>query len=292
MPPQTPTTLQRPPRKRANPSKKTVDPSPKTAKAKPSVERPPSSFQPIKTRRIFEEICDSIRDKLISGELKAGDRLPSERELSELLSVSRTALREALRSLEIVGIIELRKGSKGGAFVTRNGVSQVTRTFRDMLDFGRVSLATLLEARLLIMDSVVRTASERATRADIAKLRQNITETIELTKRERYEERTLKAVEFSTILADSTGNQVMSAILEAMASVIRGFVVIAGPPGHDTIISSRRRLIDQIEARNADGASETMRNYLLALNEHLLNTQKARQRRNAKEPNRMDRPTR
>jgi DNA-binding FadR family transcriptional regulator len=128
------------------------------------------------------------------------------------------------------------------------------------------------------MDSVVRCACERATAKDIEKLKQNITETIELTKRERYEERTMKAVEFSTILADVTGNQVMAAILEAMASVIRGFIVIAGPPAHDPIISSRRRLIDQIAARDADGACETMRSYLLALNEHLLHTEKMLQR--------------
>ena len=237
------------------------------------------TFQPIKTRRIFEEICDSIREKLVSGELKAGDRLPSERELSEMFHVSRTALREAIRSLEIVGIVELRKGSKGGAFVTRSGATQVTRTFRDMLDFGSVSLATLLEARLLVMDAVVRSACERATAADIEKLKTNVAETIELTKQHRYGERTLKAVEFSTILADSTGNQVMSAILEAMASVIRGFVVLAGPPAHDPIIASRHRLIDQIVAHDADGASETMRSYLVALNLHLLNTQKTQLRR-------------
>lgn len=240
---------------------------------------PPSkAFRPIKTRRIFEEICDSIREKLVSGELKAGDRLPSERELSEMFNVSRTALREAIRSLEIAGIVELRKGSKGGAFITGSAASQVTRTFRDMLDFGQVSLATLLEARLLVMDAVVRTACERASAADIAKLKKNVTETVELTKQGRYEERTLKAVEFSTLLANSTGNQVMSAILEAMASVIRRFVVIAGPPAHDPIIASRLKLIDQIAARNTTGACETMRSYLTRLNDHLLTTEKARLR--------------
>jgi GntR family transcriptional regulator, transcriptional repressor for pyruvate dehydrogenase complex len=240
------------------------------------------AFRPIKTRRIFEEICDSIREKLVSGELKAGDRLPSERELSEMLDVSRTALREAIRSLEIAGIVELRKGSKGGAFITKSGVGQVTRTFRDMLDFGRVSLATLLEARLLVMDAVVRAACERASGADIERLSRNVAETVELTRQGRYEERTLKAVEFSTLLANSTGNQVMSAILEAMASVIRQFVLIAGPPAHDPVIASRLQLIEQIKAKDTKGACETMRSYLTKLNAHLLNTEKARLRSDAR----------
>jgi len=235
-----------------------------------------SGFKPIKTRRIFEEICDSIRQKLVSGELKAGDRLPPERDLSELFAVSRTAVREALRSLEIAGIVDLKKGSKGGAFVTEAGVAQVTRTFQDMLDFGRASLETLLEARLLIMDVVVRTACERATPADIAALKRNVAETIEMTKAGMYEERTLKAVEFSTLLANATGNPVLSAILEAMAAVIRGFVVAAGPPALDSIIPSRKRLIEQIQKRDADGACATMHSYLVSLTAHLLQAQKAR----------------
>lgn len=234
----------------------------------------PARFRPVKTRRIFEEICDSIRQKLITGELKAGDRLPAERDLSQMFAVSRTALREALRSLEIAGVVSLKKGSKGGAFITEGGVGQVTRSFRDMLDFGRVSLATLLEARLLVMDVVVRTACERAGPADLESLKRNVDETIELTKAGHYEERTLKAVEFSTLLANSTGNQVLSAILEAMASVIRGFIVVAGPPAHDPVIASRRLLIEQIETRDADGACDTMRTYLVSLNEHLLTTEK------------------
>jgi GntR family transcriptional regulator, transcriptional repressor for pyruvate dehydrogenase complex len=240
------------------------------------------TFRPIKTRRIFEEICDSIREKLVSGELKAGDRLPSERELSEMFDVSRVALREAIRSLEMAGIVELRKGSKGGAFITKSGVGQVTRTFRDMLDFGRVSLATLLEARLLVMDAVVRAACERAGAADIERLSRNVAETVELTRQGRYEERTLKAVEFSTLLANSTGNQVMSAILEAMASVIRRFVLIAGPPAHDPVIASRLQLIEQIRAKDTKGACKTMRGYLTKLNAHLLNTENARLRSDAR----------
>src|SRR5947209_2854471 len=75
------------------------------------------TFEPIRTRRIFEEICERIRQQLVSGELRPGDRLPPERELARMFAVSRTAVREALRSLEIAGLIELRKGTKGGAFV-------------------------------------------------------------------------------------------------------------------------------------------------------------------------------
>ncbi len=234
------------------------------------------AFKPIRTRRVFEEICATIRQKLVLGELKPGDRLPAERDLAEKFAVSRTAVREALRSLEIAGLVVLRNGRHGGAFITESGAGQVTRSFQDMLDFGRVSLTKLLEARLLLMDVVVRAACVNIGPGDLARLERNISETVALTEAGEYEARTLKAVEFSTLLADATGNPVMSAIMEAMASVIRGFVVAAGPPPHDPLVASRRRLVSQLAARDAEEACQTMREYLTSLNEHLLRTERER----------------
>ena len=74
-------------------------------------------FQPIHVRRTFEEICGSIREQLALGVLKPGDKLPRERDLAEQLGVSRNVLREALRSLEMAGLLRLQKGVKGGAFI-------------------------------------------------------------------------------------------------------------------------------------------------------------------------------
>ena len=236
----------------------------------------PPSFKPVRSRRIFEEICASVRQQLITGEIKPGDRLPAERDLAEQFAVSRTAVREAMRALEIAGIVVLRNGRHGGAFITEAGAGQVTRSFQDMLDFGRVSLAKLLEARLLVMDVVVRAACARMTAGDVAKLESNVADTVALTEAGAHEERTLKAVEFSTLLADATGNPVLSAVLEAMASVIRGFVVIAGPPPHDPLVESRRRLIGQLANGDVEAACATMRAYLTDLNEHLLRTERER----------------
>ena len=77
------------------------------------------SFAPIHTRRAFEEICQRIRDQLSAGLLKPGDKLPAERDLAQLLGVGRNALREALRSLEIAGIVRLQKGVKSAPSFAR-----------------------------------------------------------------------------------------------------------------------------------------------------------------------------
>ena len=79
----------------------------------------PLIFRPIRTRRAFEEICQRIREQLALGVLKPGDKLPPERDLAQQLGVSRNVLREALRSLEMAGVLRLQKGVKGGALFSK-----------------------------------------------------------------------------------------------------------------------------------------------------------------------------
>ena len=77
----------------------------------------PIIFDPIPTRRIFEEIADQIRQRIYDGDLKPGDRLPGERDLASQFGVGRMVVREALRTLEEGGLVQIKKGSDGGAFV-------------------------------------------------------------------------------------------------------------------------------------------------------------------------------
>src|SRR5262249_58204045 len=85
----------------------------------------PVKFRPIHTRGAFEEICERIREQLALGMLKPGDKLPPERDLAQQLGVSRNVLREALRSLEMAGVLRLLKGVKGGAFIQEGDTSRM-----------------------------------------------------------------------------------------------------------------------------------------------------------------------
>src|SRR6185295_7099104 len=105
-------------------------------------------FQPIHVRRAFEEICERIREQLALGVLKPGDKLPPERELAQQLGVSRNVLREALRSLEMAGVLRLLKGVKGGAFIQEGDTSRMNDVMRDMLSLGTISVRELSEARV------------------------------------------------------------------------------------------------------------------------------------------------
>ena len=74
-------------------------------------------FTRVRPRRTFEAVSEGLRQMIAEGQLKPGDKLPPERELCDRLGVGRASLREALRSLEAAGILELRTGRAGGAFV-------------------------------------------------------------------------------------------------------------------------------------------------------------------------------
>ncbi len=90
-------------------------------------------------RRNFEEICTDVRDRISRGELKAGDKLPTERDMAENYGVGRNAVREALRSLEISGLVRLQKGRSGGAFIRPANHSGVTANLYDLVNFGKIS---------------------------------------------------------------------------------------------------------------------------------------------------------
>lgn len=229
----------------------------------------PAAYEPIRTPRISEEIGARIRQQIASGDLKPNDRLPTERELSEMFAVSRMAVREGMRNLEVAGLITLKKGRSGGAFVADGGAKLVTQSFRDMIDLGRASVDMLLEARLHVMDTVVRLACRRARPAHLAALEKNLAEAVALTEQGRFEERTYKAIEFNRLLAEATGNVILTAMVGGLSEVLRHFVALAGPRVHDPVLTTRRTLLDQIRARNEEAAARTMETYLRGLQAHL-----------------------
>src|ERR1700733_14479982 len=134
-------------------------------------------FRPIHTRRAFEEICERIREQLALGVLKPGDKLPPERDLAQQLGVSRNVLREALRSLEMAGVLRLQKGVKGGAFIQEGDTGRMNDVMQDMLSLGTISVRELSEARIHVIDLVVRLACANARQPDFEVLEANIERT-------------------------------------------------------------------------------------------------------------------
>jgi DNA-binding FadR family transcriptional regulator len=243
----------------------------RSAPARSSV-RPPQAnlrasarFAPIQTRRAFEEICQRIREQLAAGVLKPGDKLPAERDLAQQLGVGRNALREALRSLEIAGIVRLQKGVKGGAFIRDGDSGRMNQVVQDMLSLGSISVDELTEARVHIQDLVVRLACERATRADWDALQANIDRTEAVTRAGRFLERIECSREFYRLLAAATRNQMLSMIVHSLTEVLMQFVyrrVAAGGRPQPRLVAKRREFLAALRSRDAGRAALLMKTHL------------------------------
>src|SRR5512146_1704225 len=107
-------------------------------------------FAPVSVARASSAIAEQIRTAILTGKIKAGDRLSPERELAEQFGVSRVTVRDALRSLEAMGLIEVKVGARGGAFVTAPTGSVVAQTMSDMMMMAVLSPEDIVEARLIV----------------------------------------------------------------------------------------------------------------------------------------------
>lgn len=228
------------------------------------------AFEPIRRRRAFEEVCETIRHQLSIRALRPGDKLPAERELSEQLGVSRSALREALRTLELAGILEFKKGVKGGAFVREGDPTSMKRVLQDLVHLGTISLDDLTEARLLIQSGVVRLACERATDEDIEAISVNIDNMAEMTRLGLHEERLRYVVEFYKLLALATRNQVLAILVDSLTDILLRFLRrITGGGPQPGLVESRRRFLKHLRARDADKAVAEMEAHLTKLHKLL-----------------------
>ena len=127
-------------------------------------------FEPVSNGRVSAEIADRIKAAIRSGVLTPGDQLPPERDLTRQLGVSRVSVRDALRMLEANGLIEVRVGARGGAFVTAPAPRLVGEGLADMLMLADVDAAQVTELRTIFELGLLELACERATEEDVAAL--------------------------------------------------------------------------------------------------------------------------
>jgi DNA-binding FadR family transcriptional regulator len=222
-------------------------------------------FRPIHTRRAFEEICERIREQLALGVLKPGDKLPPERDLAQQLGVSRNVLREALRSLEMAGVLRLQKGVKGGAFIREGDTSRMNVVMRDMLSLGTISVRELSEARIDVLDLVVRLACGHARAEDFDALDANIERTELATREGRLLDRVECSRDFYRLLAVATGNKVIAMILDSVTEIHMRFVyakVASSGVAMPRLVEKRRQLLAALRERNVSAATRLMRIHL------------------------------
>jgi GntR family transcriptional repressor for pyruvate dehydrogenase complex len=125
-------------------------------------------ISPVERNSVADQVAKKILDLVRTGNLKPGDQLPPERDLAQMLQVSRPSLREALRGLQILGVLKTRQG--GGAYVSSLDASDLLAPLQFLITLNEENVEGLYEARVMVDGRVARIAAERLSDADIARL--------------------------------------------------------------------------------------------------------------------------
>ena len=226
-------------------------------------------FLPVRTRRAFEAVCDQVRRQVADGTLQPGQRLPGERELAEQFDISRSGVREALRSLELAGLVEARTGANGGFFIKSSGTDGIAQAVRDMVALGQVPTDSVTEARIELTCVAIRLACQRATKEELDAIEADIDYHAALFKSGRGSRNSRLLIEFYRLLARATHNEVMVMLVDALSEIVRTLLARIDPQPMPDIIVVRRKVLRHLRAGEADKACAAMTQHLRNLNEYL-----------------------
>ena len=233
-------------------------------------------FSPVVGTRPADEIQSQIRVLLSGQQLKAGDRLPSERELAEQFSVSRNTVRQALRSLVDSGLLDMKKGAAGGAFIRDGGGDAVMAGLTDLYSLGKIQPSHLTEVRILIGVETVRLACERATPEEVDALAANVKLAEQAVREGNMQLRTAHNLEFYRMLARMTRNPLLVVLTDSVMAMTQRFAEEFMRTGTSTVMPFRKQLLRDLRAGDAEAAAERTRQHLLRLQKIYLKAEAAR----------------
>jgi GntR family transcriptional regulator, transcriptional repressor for pyruvate dehydrogenase complex len=224
-----------------------------------------SSFlSPVTGGRMSGQIVAQISDLIRQGRLKPGDRLPAERELVTTFGVSRVTVRDALRVLEVMGMVEIRVGSAGGAFVTTPSPNVLGRSLSNVLVMRSYEPEQIAEVRLVIELGIFDLVAERITDDDLTDLRELCERSRERLEADEYD--TALSISFHSRLAACAHNPAISMLSEAFS----GPLSMAAMRAKEVRSNAHKRTVEEhiaiVEAL-ADGDANGARKVLI---EHLL----------------------
>lgn len=219
--------------------------------------------------RVSDAIAARIKKDISNGLLVPGEKLPAERELAHRLKTSRLSVREAYRSLEELGLLSIRRGAGGGAFINRLDHQPIARSLGLLLQIGRATHEQLTEARLLLEPPVARLAARRASPEDIERL-EGLIHQQQAALKARQGPRRL-ALEFHRLVAQCARNLPLEIVMNSMADLARESIVTVdlSTDLHRHIVSFHRRIVSAIRRHDEDAADELMRRHVLEVHTRL-----------------------
>jgi GntR family transcriptional regulator, transcriptional repressor for pyruvate dehydrogenase complex len=225
----------------------------------------------VKRRRLHEPVADQIRQAIFSGLIVTGHKLPPEREMAEHFQTSRVALREALRALEKEGLITIKRGAGGGAFVADfdNALNALAESLNTVVRLGSAKSAHLTEMRSILEPEITRLATLRATPEDISAI-----EAVVLAQEHELEGGELSRkldMEFHRCVAEAAHNPVMNIVVNAVNQSIRDSILRSKRTEEmrKRVVNYHRNIFEAVQSGNADLAKRVMNSHVVDVQCHI-----------------------
>ncbi len=225
-------------------------------------------FKPLEKKRYSEQIAEMIQEKILKQRLQQGTRLPTERELAEEFQVSRTVIREAIRELEVAGLVRIKKGPKGGIFIDNAYHKPLSASLRKLITSGWINVDHILEVRMLIEPYIASQASLKAKKSDIEAMRsllQNSSahlDDVALLKKNN--------IEFHLLIAKASGNPVFSilmrSVMDILEEIARDFFVLSI---ERDFLQAHKEIFDLIVQRDPEKVRKAIEEDILDVNRRL-----------------------
>lgn len=244
------------------------------------------SLQPVARRSLSDGIVEQITALIASNVFKPGDRIPSEKELCRQFCVGRTSVREALRSLSVMGILESHPGE--GTFVCLNPGRYLERVFQWGLLLDRKVVEDLVETRLMLESQTADLAAQKATKKDLRDIEVALEGMEEsLADPEKYLESDLR---FHLGIARATQNSILHNLLTTIRGYLQAFIreTLASSPASDSTrraavsLAEHKKILRALKKGDPEEARRAMTEHIVSsrddLRKHLSNRPHAQDR--------------
>ncbi len=220
-----------------------------------------------RSTNLCDDVAARIKEAIISGQVTPGDPLPGEIELASQFGVSRPVVREALKTLQSTGFIEIRRGTKGGAFVTDLSRLNLVDNLTDLVRLRRMTVDHMFQARMHLEPEMMRLAVERISEEEIEKLTELVAESETTTDDYRRIE---VNSEFHRIIGRACGNPFYALLMESFMDFARSFRLTVEPLSHNI---HRRgdhgEIVAAMAERNAEKAAALAMDHLLYMHKKM-----------------------
>lgn len=223
-------------------------------------------FKKIKQDRIYKDIANQILEAIFRGELRPDDKLPSEKELQEIFGVSRVTVREAIQSLDQFGVIEVRQGSQGGAYVKKMDLNDILPQLESALRMTNLTIDQVTQARVALEEAILRRLiPSKITPKHIADLMEGIATAEQALDNPKTKKRALDYFEFHNTLAEITENPLvilMNRLIHRMLMQYFEDMEASAPMSMETL-EEHKKIVELLDRGHFEEASRISAEHIL-----------------------------